>query len=47
MVQPMAHRTLSGALAENLANWPLLGFLSARPLKIIGLSSEPPDCSVR
>jgi hypothetical protein len=46
-MQPVAHQTLSGALAEHLANWPLSGFLSARPLKFIGLSSVPPDCPVR
>jgi hypothetical protein len=28
------------------ANWPLSGFLSARPLKFIGLSGAPPDCPV-
>jgi hypothetical protein len=32
---------------EHLANWPLSGFLRARPLKFIGLSSPPPDCPVR
>jgi hypothetical protein len=31
---------------EHLANWLLSGFLSARPLKIIGLSGVPPDCPV-
>jgi hypothetical protein len=30
---------------EPFANWPLSSFLSARPLKIIGLSDVPPDCS--
>jgi hypothetical protein len=43
----VAQRTLSGALAEHLANWPLSGFLGARPLKFIGLSGVPPDCPVR
>jgi hypothetical protein len=28
-------------------NWPLSGFLSARPLKFIGLSGAPPDYPVR
>jgi hypothetical protein len=32
---------------EQLANWLLSGFLSAHPLKIIGLSGVPPDCPVR
>ena len=32
---------------EHLANWPLSGFLSANPLKFIGLSGVPPDCPVR
>jgi hypothetical protein len=32
---------------EHFANWPLSGFLSARSLKITGLSGEPPDCLVR
>jgi hypothetical protein len=31
---------------EHIANWLLSGFLSAHPLKIIGLSSVPPDCPV-
>jgi hypothetical protein len=32
---------------EPSANWPLSGFLSARPLKFIGLSDVPSDCPVR
>jgi hypothetical protein len=38
---------LSGALAGAPPNWLLSGFLSARPLKIIGLSGVPSDCPVR
>jgi acetyl esterase/lipase len=45
-LQLVAHRTLSGALAEHSANWPLSGFLGARPLKYTGLSGVPPDCLV-
>jgi hypothetical protein len=32
---------------EHLANWLLSGFLSAYPLKFIGLSGVPPDCTMR
>jgi hypothetical protein len=32
---------------ETSVNWSLSGFLSAHPLKIIGLSGVPPDCPVR
>jgi hypothetical protein len=32
---------------DPFANWPLSGFLRARPLKFIGLSGVPPDYSVR
>jgi hypothetical protein len=46
-VLPVAHRTLSGTLAEHLANWSLSGFLSVSPLKFIGLSGAPPYCPVR
>jgi hypothetical protein len=46
-VQLVAHQILSGALTEHIANWSLSVFLSARPLKFIGLSGAPPDCPVR
>jgi hypothetical protein len=42
------HRTMSGALAEApLRTGRYRVFLSARPLKFIGLSGVPPDCLVR
>jgi hypothetical protein len=42
----MAHRTLFGAQAAALVNWPLSGFRRATPLKITGLSGVPPDSPV-
>jgi hypothetical protein len=46
MVQPVAHRTLSGVPVAALANWPLSSFLRATIIKFTGLFGVPPDCSV-
>jgi hypothetical protein len=46
LVQPVAHRTLSGAQAEDLRELAALGFFRAIPLKFIGLSGDPPDYPV-
>jgi hypothetical protein len=46
LLQQVAHKQCPVPWLEHSANWPLSSFLGAHPLKIIGLSSVPPDCPV-